>query len=228
MLRQAAAQFIARSPGQVEIFRPDFIRRKRFRRKFTDRRRRRRRNFITAILAIDNHAVTDTEGSQDMSHGLDQTRCIDAEDLIYGVSRIGQRPQDIEDSVNAQLFADSIDAFHHVVVIPRIKITKADLLEHVQTTFGTEEDIGPQGLQDIGRPAARRLGPIAMLGDADAAGGDDERCRRRDIEGLSPAAASTDDIEDVHRAGNVHTILPHSPGKSRDFFFRRAFRRQGC
>lgn len=103
-----------------------------------------------------------------MSHGLDQMRCIDAEDLIYGVSRIGQRPQDIEDSINAQLFADSIDAFHHVVVIPRIKITKANLLEHVQTTFGTEEDIGPQGLQDIGRPAARRLGPIAMLGDADA------------------------------------------------------------
>ena len=56
-----------------------------------------------------------------------------------------------------------------------------------------------------------------MLGDADATGGDDERRRRRDVEGLGPAAAGPDDVEDVHRTGNMHTVFPHGPGKGRDF-----------
>lgn len=59
VLGQAAAQFVPRSPGQVEIFRPDFIRRKRFWRKFANRRRCRCRDFIAAVLTIDDHAVAD-------------------------------------------------------------------------------------------------------------------------------------------------------------------------
>ena len=87
--------------------------------------------------------MADAEGGQDVGHGFDQVRRIDAEDLIDCMSRIGQGPQDIEDRIDTQLFADGIDTFHHIIVVTRIEITEADLPQHIQAAFGAEEDIGP-------------------------------------------------------------------------------------
>ncbi len=64
-------------------------------------------------------------------------------------------------------------------------------------------------VEDVRRAGPRRDGPVAVLGDGNAGGRDDERRGRRDVERARPVAARPDD---VHRPGgrvDAHHALAH-------------------
>ena len=94
------------------------------------------------------------------------------------MSRIGQRTKDVKDRSDSHLFPNDIDALHHIVIVPRIKVAKAQIFQHRKAAFGTEEDISTQSFEEIRRPAARRLRPIAVFCDANTAGSNDKSGRR--------------------------------------------------
>ena len=65
------------------------------------------------------------------------------------------------------------------------------------TPSGGSPILTPSARQRVGGARARRGGAIAVLGDRNAAGGDDDRGERRDIVGAGTVAAGADDVDRV-------------------------------
>ena len=65
----------------------------------------------------------------------------------------------------------------------------ADLLEALLDDLRRRVDLDPQGLQDVGAPAAAGDGAVAVLGHGETRRRDDEGRRGGDVEGVPAVAA---------------------------------------
>ena len=155
------------------------------------------RQLVHPVGAVEDEGVLDPEPDQDVGHPPGERRVGDAERLAAGAGGVAERTEDIEDGAHAQLPAGHRGEAEALVVDGREEEGDPDLLEAAGSAIGRQVDLDPERLEHVGAAAERRGGPVAVLGDPCAAGGGDDRCERRDVEGAERVAAGAAGVEQV-------------------------------
>src|SRR5205085_6782418 len=183
--RLAALEWLpVRHPGQADLLGSDGVLAQFLTAvDFTDACRRAQRTFIDAILSMNDEGVLAAQVEQGFAH-LAQERTIGhTENLVTGMSRVGQRTQDVEHGANANFTTGGANMFHGRMKGGRKHEAKADLLDAAGYLFRTKINTRSQRLQDICTATATGGRTIAVFSDCGTRGCDQDSCCSRDIEG---------------------------------------------
>ena len=186
-----------------------------------------RRQLVQAAGAVGDQRVLGAERGQHLRDRLHQLRRIHAHHLPLRAGRVRQRPQHVEHGAHAQLAPDRPGVAHGRVVGLREHEAESDLVDAVGHVGRRQVDAHAQRLQHVGRPAARRHRPVAVLGDIRAARGRDQRRRRRDVERVGAVAAGAGRVDQrlVLRPRRRH-VGAHRAGAAGDLAHRLALHAQ--
>ena len=136
--------------------------------------------------------------------------------------RIGERAQDVENGADADFPARANGVLHRPVQFGRKEEADADLRYTGGHPVGRQLQIHAQGLQNIGRAAARRYRPVAVFGHPDARGSHHETGAGGHVETARAVAARAHDVHQhtvfcVHAGVHEGGPLPHGPGGPHNF-----------
>ena len=176
-------------------------------------------NLVHAIAAVDDQCVLGAEALQRAHLDADQVGMEHAHQHVRRAGRIGQRPEDVEDGLDAQFLAHRRDVLHRRVMVRREHETDADVGDALRDLHGRQVNVNAQRFQHIGTARLARHAAPAMLADLGAAGRCDEHRAGRDVEGVRTIAAGAHDIDQVRGVGHQHLgrHLAHHLRGSGDF-----------
>ena len=140
------------------------------------------RKFIQPVAAMHDPGGFGAEFFQRVRHRLDPGGGIDAEQLVIGRGRVGQRAQQIENRADAQLLPHGRDMAHGRMKARRHQETDAALAQAALQHRNFGIDIDAQRRQHVRRAGLRRHGAVAMLGHRHAARGQHESRGGGDID----------------------------------------------
>ena len=136
----------------------------------THQRRRTQTHFVHAVFAVDHHGVLCTQTLQGPNLNAHQIGVKHAHQNIGCAGRVGQRPQQVENGLDAQLFANRGHVFHGGMVIWRKHEAHADLLDAPGNGLRREVDVDAQRLHHVGTAALAADASAPMLADLGTGG----------------------------------------------------------
>ena len=173
--------------------------------------------------AVHHERMLGAELREHLGDRHDQRLRVDAHHLPAGAGRVRERPEQVEDAADAQLAPDRAGVAHRGVVGLREEEPEADLVDAGGDVGRSEIDPHAERLEHVGRPAPRRHGPVAVLGDHGARGRSDQRRRRRDVERVGAVAAGAAGVDQVGVRGRRRRhVGAHRPGAAGDLVGRLA------
>ena len=112
------------------------------------------RNLVQAVVAVHDEGPPAAQQLEGVGKHLGELGCINAQQLAVGACRVGQRPQHIENTAQADFLARPGRIAHGTVVKRRIQKADTDgadgLLDNFRRCFQTH----PEDFQQIGAAAA--------------------------------------------------------------------------
>ena len=159
---------------------------------------------VELIGSVDRHTALYAELGQRLCHGHEQLRLVNSEELHICVSRVCERPEDIEHGRNSYFLADGAYVLHCAVVLLREQEAHSHLVEELHAASRVGGDIHPEGLEAVGGAALAGGCAVAVLSDLSAS-----RCAYQsgdsgNVDGVGAVAAGAYNFE--HVAGVVHTV----------------------
>jgi hypothetical protein len=167
------------------------------------------RDFIEAGGPGDGGFTMDDEGvaGAKLGHGFgderDEVRGVDAHDLRGRSGRIGEWPEEIEDSANSEGATDGHDRFHGRVEARGVKERETVAAKARGGFGGGDVDGDAEGLKDVSRAALGGNGSVAVLGDCGSGGCGDERSGGGDVEGAGGVAAGAAGVDEELALGGI-------------------------
>ena len=107
-------------------------------------------DLVQAVTAVHDQGAPATEPLEGASHQFQLLLGIDAEHLILGAGRVGQRPEQIEDGTHPQFTAHRTGVPHGGVMTWSEEEADADRIDAVGHPFRGDADIHSQRFQHIG------------------------------------------------------------------------------
>mmetsp|Transcript_4140 Transcript_4140/g.14782 ORF Transcript_4140/g.14782 Transcript_4140/m.14782 type:complete len:380 (-) Transcript_4140:123-1262(-) len=180
---------------------------------------------------IDSHrvhyqSILEAELLQCVCHELLDLPRVHADQGVRNGSGVQHRAQNVERSPDLEGLSDGHDGLHGGVE-PRCEHEPyAGLREALLHLLGAQVDNDAKVLQDVRASAQARDGPIAVLGDRQAARRGEDAGSRRDVHGPRAVPAGSHDVHGgfVHRHGR-HLLL-HRGGEPGNFRGRLPLRAQ--
>ena len=147
-----------------------------------------------------------------------QVRMEYTQQIVWCRSRVGERPQNVEDRAHAELLADGSNVLHGRMVVGREHEADAALGDAGSDLFTVQHDVGAQGFQYIGSPRLGGNAAVAVLGDGAACRSHHEHDGGGDVEGVRTVTASSHDVDEVATISDVDWVgeLAHDLGSGRD------------
>jgi hypothetical protein len=99
-------------PLQPQLLRRDLVRRDLAAADFADARRGGDGDLVETVPAVHHQRVRCTERGEHARHDFDEAFRVDAEDLPLRERGVRERPEDVEDRADAELFAHARDGGH--------------------------------------------------------------------------------------------------------------------
>ena len=189
----AGSTAISRTPGRIDL---------------VDDARAIERQLVDARAVDDERPLR----AEPVEHRRDPWRgrgIADADDEPPDAGRVRQRAEEVERRPDADLAAGRAGVAHRRVEARREHEREAVRGQGGPGRCGVVVDPDAEGVEDVGRAGARRDRPVAVLGDRDPGGGDDERRGRRDVERAALVAAGPDDVDRPVGRGHVEDPLAH-------------------
>ena len=165
------------------------------------------------VFAVNHQRVLHAQLVQDFGHRFYQVAVVNAQEEEVRVRRVRERPQDIEDRAEAQLFADGSHIFHSRVIFLGEEEAESYLVQKFKSLRRILGDVHAQGFLHVRGAGLGRSGAVAMLGHLHAGGSDDKGRGGGNIEAIRPVAAGTNDFQDLH-ARMRHRCRVFSHGRS--------------
>ena len=150
------------------------------------------------IGTMDNHPSLYTQAHENLCQGIDQCRAVHAQQHVFRIGRVGQRPQDIEHGSDSQLLSDRSDIFHGRMVFLCENETETDFLQHLPALVRILLDIDPQSFEAVRRSRQGGGCAVSVLCYLDACCREDEGCRCGYVEAVRIVPARTNDLHDFH------------------------------
>jgi len=129
-------------------------------------------NFIKSVMAVDHKGVLCAQQFEGLGKHFGEFRCKNAEDLAVGCRRIGQGAQHIENGSQTDFFSGIGRKSHGAMINGCKQKTDPDFGYGFFHNFRINIDLHPQGFEHIRAAALAGNGPVAMLGNGNAAPGD--------------------------------------------------------
>ncbi len=157
---------------------------------------------------------------------LDEGRVGNAENLGLRTGRVRERAEDVEHGSHADLPAQAGGELHRRVEGGSEHEGEARALEAGGRRLRRQLDLAAERLEDVGGAAGARNRAVAVLGDARARAGGDERRGGADVERSARVAAGAARIE--QRAGDrdAQRLLTHGARHADDLVDGLAFHAQ--
>ena len=162
-------------------------------------------DLVEAIGAGDDRRAAGPEPDQGLGHQVGLPLPRDADQLELGTGGVDQRPEQVEERPERQLPADGRREPQGGVEPRREQEGEAQLGQAAPQGVRLGLDGDPQLGQDLGAARVPRRGAVAVLGDRDAARGDDDRRGGRDVDRVGAVAPRPAGVE--QRRGEAD-ILP--------------------
>ena len=142
----------------------------------------------------------------------------DTQQIVWRRSRIGERPENVEDRAHTEFLADGGNVLHGRMVVGREHEADAALSDAGSDLLTVQHDVGAQRLQHI---SCTRLGghaSVAVLGDGAPCSGHHEHDGGGDVEGVRTVTAGAHDVDEVATISHVDRVgeLAHDLGSGRD------------
>ena len=212
---------------QAELLRRKFVRRHLAVLQLRRERLARRRDFVEAVVSVDDEASLAAEVPEHGGEDRRQGGVVDADDLVARAGGVGQRAEQVEDGADADLAPRTDGELHRLVEHRRVEEADPGLaqaaLDHVRPGL----DVHAELLEHVRRAAVRADGAVAVLGDRRARAGGDERRRGRDVERVPRIAAGAAGVEHDLGAGlDAARLRAHDAGAAGDLLRRLALHAQ--
>ena len=159
--------------------------------------------------AVDDHHVFRTEGMQRVCHQRHDLLGVDSDDHARRSGRVEERTEDIEDGAHAESLADGHDVLHGGMEGGSEHERDASLLQARLHTRRRLRNLDSKLFEDISRAALRGDRPVAVLGDLDAARGDDEGGAGREVDRVEAVAARAHDVDRRSIGLNTQHVRTH-------------------
>jgi hypothetical protein len=117
--------------------------------------------------------------------------------MLGAPRRVGQRPEDVEDGLDAQFLAHRCHVLHGRMVVRREHEADAALFDGARNLLRVEVDVDAQRLQHVGAARLARHAAPAVLADLGARRGRDKHRAGRDVEGVRAVATGADDVHEI-------------------------------
>ncbi len=150
--------------------------------------------------------------SQRFSHGSDQIPRKRTCKLSFDPSRIGERPQNVEDRTGAQFGARRHDMCNGRVVHGRHHEAYASLVQGRFDHFGPDHDVDSHLRQRVRRAGFGGQIAVAVLGDRHARPCHDKGRGGRNVQCAFAISASADDVHGTVRRVHCVTLGAHDSG----------------
>jgi hypothetical protein len=116
---------------------------------------------------VDQHRVLAPQGRQRPRQLAGDLGMTDADQLVPGGSGIRQRAEDVEDRPQPDLPPGRTDEAHCGVERRRVHEADACFFDAASNRGWSEVDRDAESFEEVGRPALRRDGAVAVLGHPD-------------------------------------------------------------
>ena len=154
-----------------------------------------RRRFVPARLAVHDEHALDRHAGQRLRHQLRGVAAVGADQAERRLGRIGQRTEQVEHGAHAERAAHRRDFLHRRVVVRREQEREARRGEAVARALLVERQRQAERLEQVGAAGAARDRAVAVLDDAHAHRGDQQRGAGREVEAARRVAAGADDVD---------------------------------
>ena len=171
---------------------------------FTDQGRCAQRHLIHAVAAIDHHRMFGPQALERAHLNAHQIGVKHAHQDIRSGCRISQRPQQIENGLDAHFTAHRSHVFHGRVVIRREHKTDAGLSQTLSNLDRREVDIDAQRLHHIGAAALAADAAPAVFADPRTGSGRHKHGASGDVEGVRTIAACAHNIHQMGLVDHLH------------------------
>ena len=133
-------------------------------------------------------------------------------------SRVGKRPQDVEQGAHPEFFANRRHVFHGGMVVGRKHKANAYLGNALGNDAWREVDVNAQAFQHIGAAAFAADAATAVLADPRTRSSSYKHGAGGDVEGVGPVSACAHDVHQMCAIGHLHLggKLPHHLRSSGD------------
>ena len=156
------------------------------------------------------------EIGQHPGQGFDPLAREDAGELALDAGRIGQGAQQIENGAGAQLDARRTDMAHGAVVAGRHHEADPRFPDGFLDQGHVGVDVDSQGQEHIRGPGFGRQGPVAVLGDGDAGGGDHQGGAGGDVVSAGTVTAGADNVDGAGRRLDRQGLGAHDAKRAGD------------
>ena len=160
-----------------------------------DRRRGRDGELVEPVVTEEHQRPLDPERRQRAHDPLGHHRIRHPDGAAGRAGRVGERTQEVERRGRAQLAAHRCGEAHRRVEALGEAEPDADLAHAAGHALGPEVDHHTERLEHVDRPALRRRGTAAVLGDPRARCGGDDRGHGRDVHRAGAVAAGTTGVD---------------------------------
>ena len=177
-----------------------------------------RRDLVDAVRAVDDPGAPGAEHHQRPREQFGELRPRHAHELPRRARGIGQRPEQIEGSANAQIAAHLRRMLHRWMKRAREEERDTGLAQRALDRRRRRRHVDAERLEDVRRSTLARDRSVPMLRHRHAARRNHNRRGRRDIEGARAIAAGAARIEHVvDRRAQLHRVLAHRACEADDF-----------
>ena len=155
-----------------------------------------RRDLVEPVVAVHDQVAVVAHQPHRLGDALDVARVGDADELVSGAGRVGQRSDEVERRRHADLAAHRRHVLHGEVVARREHEADARLGDAAAHLGRGDVDGDAQRLEHVGAAALAGGRAVAVLGHGDAGAGGDDGGGGRDVEGPGVVAAGAAGVED--------------------------------
>ncbi len=175
----------------------------------------RRGELVEAVVAAE-HPGVDAALGQDARHHRRHPLVGAPDGLSLRTGRVGERTEDVERRRDAELTPRDGGVAHRGVERGGEAEGDARLLRDLRHAGRRQVEADAERLEDVGRAGLGGRGPVAVLDDARARAGRDDRRHGRDVHRHGPVATRADDVEQPARHRDRVGRGEHRRGKAGD------------
>ncbi len=175
------------------------------------------RDLVQAVQAMHHKSMLCAKLAKRLGQRPGQGGVIDAHDLGGHLCRVRERPEDVEDSANADLPPRPDGVLHGQVHHGREQKADAYVLDTFLGAMRGYFDVHTQRLQHVGAAAFARNRAVAVLRHGYSRAGHHECNGSRYVKRMGHVAAGAAGVNLIARVEpDRHRLLAHDPGGTRD------------
>ena len=155
------------------------------------------------VLSENNEASLDPKGAQHLRNRLHQIFIVYAKKKHLRLCGVRQGSQNVEHCAEAKLLADRSHVLHCGMILLCKHEAKARLLQHLPAKLRILLNVDAECLQAVRCSGKGRGCAVSVFCHLDAACCHNHRCCRRNVKGMRPVSAGSDNFQDLH-PGMLH------------------------